>query len=36
MKQAIQNLWQEIGALAMINQTEIMMQEIKLSITKKY
>ena len=36
MKQAIQNLWQEIGALAMMDQTEIMIQEIKLFITQKY
>ena len=35
MKQAIQ-LWQENGTLPMINQMEIMIWEIKLSITQKY
>ena len=32
MKQVILNLWQENGALSMINQTQIMMKEMKLSI----
>ena len=36
MKQAILNLGQENGILSMINRTEIMMYEIKSSITPKY
>ena len=36
MKQAILNLWQENRALSLINQTQIMKQGMKLSITQKY
>ena len=36
MKQMILNSWPENGKLSMINQTEIMMQEMKLSIMQKY
>ena len=36
MKQVILNLGQENGTLPMNNQTAIMMQEMKLSVTYKY
>ena len=36
IKQAILKLWQENGTLSMTNETRIMMQEMKLSITQKY
>ena len=36
MKQTILNLWQENGALSMINQMQIKMKEMKLSIILKF
>ena len=36
MNQTILNSWQDNGTLSMNNQMQIMMQEIKLSIIKKY
>ena len=36
MKQVIINSWPKNGTLSIINQTEIMIQEIKLSVTQKY
>ena len=35
MKQTILNSWQENRTLSMINQTQIMKQEIKLSVMQK-
>ena len=36
MNQTILNSWKDNGTLSMSNQMQIMMQEIKLSIIKKY
>ena len=36
MKQAILNSWQETGALSMIIQEHIMVEEVKLSILQKF
>ena len=36
MNQTILNSWKDNGTLSMNNQMQIMMQEIKLSIIKKY
>ena len=36
MNQVVLNLWQENGTLWMTNQTQIIIQEMKLSIMQKY
>ena len=36
MKQVILDLWEKNGTLSMINQTQVMMQEMKLCIIQKY